>query len=169
VAITGSVEVGRPLLELREVLDALEQPLRADEALDVHPAQAGRVDPAPELLRPDVADEVERGVGVAVGVAVEAGHAAARPDRVEALEVALLLLLDLVDVELRERHPALGMVGVGQGKEAERPGPAIPDLRGCHRGESVPGDARRQLALTPPCTGLPRNILASPDGRSLRL
>ena len=53
-----AVEVGRALLELGEVLDALQRPLRAEQPLDVHAAQAGRVDAVAELLRADVADQV---------------------------------------------------------------------------------------------------------------
>jgi hypothetical protein len=53
-----AVEIGRALLELREVLDALERALRAEQPLDVHPAQRRRIDPVPELLRADVSDEV---------------------------------------------------------------------------------------------------------------
>ena len=79
VAITGiAVEVGGALLELGEVLDALQRALRAEQPLDVHAAQGRRLDAVAELLRPDVADQVRGGVGVAVGVAVEAGDAAAR-------------------------------------------------------------------------------------------
>jgi hypothetical protein len=37
-----TVEVGRALLELREVLDALQRALRAEQPLDVHSTQAGR-------------------------------------------------------------------------------------------------------------------------------
>src|SRR5262249_59665551 len=48
-----TVEVGAALLELREVFDRLERALRAEEALDVHAAQARRVDPAAMRLRPD--------------------------------------------------------------------------------------------------------------------
>ena len=40
---------------------------------------------------------------------------------IEAGQVALLLLLQLVDFKLGEKHAALGMVGVRQRKEAGRP------------------------------------------------
>ena len=70
-----AVEVGGPLLELGEVLDGLQRPLRAEQPLDVHAAQRGRVDAVAVLVGADVADGVRGGVGVAVGVAVEAGHA----------------------------------------------------------------------------------------------
>ena len=53
-----AVEVGGPLLELGEVLDALQRPLRAEQPLDVHAAQRRRVEPVAELLRADVADQV---------------------------------------------------------------------------------------------------------------
>ena len=52
------VEVSGALLEFGEVLDALERSLRAEQALDVDPAQARRLDPVAELLRPDVPDQV---------------------------------------------------------------------------------------------------------------
>ena len=55
-----AVEVGGALLELGEVLDRLQRALRAEEALDVHAAQRGRVDAVAELLRADVADQVRR-------------------------------------------------------------------------------------------------------------
>ena len=72
-----AVEIGGPLLELGEVLDRFQGPLRAEQALDVHAAQRGHIDPVPILLRPDVADEVGGAVGMAVDVAIEAGHAPA--------------------------------------------------------------------------------------------
>src|SRR5512145_1419425 len=55
-----SVEVGRALLELREVFDAPERSLGAEEPLDVHAAKARSVDAVPELLGPDVAHEMRR-------------------------------------------------------------------------------------------------------------
>ena len=48
-----AVEIGRPLLELREVLHAPQRPLRAEKPLDVHAAQRRRVEPVAELLRPE--------------------------------------------------------------------------------------------------------------------
>ena len=84
-----AVEVRGPLLELGEVLDRLQRPLRAEQPLDVHAAQRRRVDPVAELLRPDVADQVRGRVGVAVHVAVEAGHAAAAASRVRRSSVWL--------------------------------------------------------------------------------
>ena len=53
-----AVEVGGALLELGEVFDARQRALRAEELLDVHAAQRGRVDAVAELLRADVADQV---------------------------------------------------------------------------------------------------------------
>jgi hypothetical protein len=72
------VEIGTALLELREVLDRLQCPLRAEEPLDIDPAQRRRLDPMAELLGADVADQVGRAVGVAVLVTIEAGDAEAR-------------------------------------------------------------------------------------------
>src|SRR5262245_53160731 len=69
-----AVEVGRPLFELREVLNASEGPLRPEQPLLMHTAQRRRVDAVAELLRPDVADEVGRCVRVPVRVALEAHH-----------------------------------------------------------------------------------------------
>ena len=70
-----AVEVGRPLLELGEVLDRPQAPLRAVDLLVEHAAQAVGVEPEPPLLRADVRAEVELAGRVAVDVAVEAGHA----------------------------------------------------------------------------------------------
>ena len=70
-----AVEIGGPLLELGEVFHGLHRPLRAEQPLDVDAAQRGRVDAMPMLVGADVADGVRGGVRVAVGVAVEAGHA----------------------------------------------------------------------------------------------
>ena len=70
-----AVEVRRPLLELGEVLDRPQAPLRPVDLLVEHAAQAGRVEPEPPLLRADVRAEVELAGRVAVHVAVEARHA----------------------------------------------------------------------------------------------
>ena len=73
-----AVEVCRALLELGEVLDRLERALRAEEPLDIHSAQRGRINAMPVLLRADVADKMRSRVGVAVRVAVKARDAAMR-------------------------------------------------------------------------------------------
>ena len=73
-----AVEVGGALLELGEVLDALQRALRSEQALDADAAQRRRVDAVPVLVGPDVADGVRGRVGVAVGMAVEARHALGR-------------------------------------------------------------------------------------------
>ena len=70
-----TVEVRRALLELREILDALHRPLRAEQPLDVHAPERRRVDAVAMLVRTDVADRVRGRVRVPVGVTVEAGHA----------------------------------------------------------------------------------------------
>ena len=70
-----AVEVGGALLELGEVFHGLERPLRTEQALNVHAPQRWRVDPMAMLVGPNVADRVGGGVRMAVGVAVEAGHA----------------------------------------------------------------------------------------------
>jgi len=64
---------------------------------------------------------------------------------VEAREVARLLALDLIDVELREHHAALGMVRVRQRQEARGERVGSSDLLGAHRGEAVPRHAGGQL------------------------
>ena len=64
---------------------------------------------------------------------------------VESLQVPLLVALDGVDVELGEQHPALGMIGVGQGQEAERERVTLPDQLRRHPAQRFPRDAGRQL------------------------
>ena len=99
VAITGiAVEVGRALLELGEIFHRLERPLRTEQSLDVHAAQRRRIDAVAELLRTDVADQMRGAVGVAVRVAVEAGHAAAGLVRAA--------IVGLVELLLRKRRHA---------------------------------------------------------------
>src|SRR5207249_2156519 len=73
-----AVEVGRALLELREVLDRLQRALGPEQALDVDAAQGRRLDPVTKFLRTDVADQVRRAIGAAVLMTIEAGHAEAR-------------------------------------------------------------------------------------------
>ena len=77
-----------------------ERPLRAEQPLDVHAAQRGRVQAVAELLRPDVAHQVRRGVRVPVDVAVEAGHALARLQRAPVVGGVELLLR-----ERRQQQP----------------------------------------------------------------
>ena len=90
VAITGiAIEVGGPLLELGEVFDARQRPLRAEQPLDVHAAQGRRIDAVAELLRPDVADQVRGAIRVAIRVAIEAGHAPTRPSPIRRSSVWL--------------------------------------------------------------------------------
>ena len=103
-----AVEVGGALLELGEVLDGLQRPLRAEQPLDVHAAQRRRVDAVAVLVRADVADRVRRGVGVAVGVAVEAGHALVGLERAAVVGGVELLLR-----ERRDQQPqALELLGI---------------------------------------------------------
>src|SRR5262249_41858496 len=105
-----TVEVGAALLELREVFDRLERALRAEEALDVHAAQARRVDPAAMRLRPDVTDEVGGGRRVAVDVTVEAGDAL-HAGRLVGLAVGGGVELLLGGLRHQETH-ALDVLGV---------------------------------------------------------
>src|SRR5205823_6165909 len=96
------------LLELGEVYHRSQGPLRAEEPLDVHAAQRGRIDPTPELLRPDVAHQVRSGVGMPVGVTVEAHHAAAGPYRAAILGGIELLLRELA----QEQSEPVELLGV---------------------------------------------------------
>src|SRR5258707_13876325 len=73
-----AVEVRGALLELGKVLHRLQRTLRAKQSLDVHAAQRRGVDAVAELLRADVADQMRRAIGMAVGMAIEAGDTAAR-------------------------------------------------------------------------------------------
>ena len=91
-----SVEVGGALLELGEVFDGLQRSLGTEQALNVHAPQRGSLNPMPELLRPDIADQMRGAVGVSVRVAVETGDAAVR-----AFGTAILGLIELL---LRERR-----------------------------------------------------------------
>jgi hypothetical protein len=96
-----TVEVGGALLKLGEVLHRLEGALRPEEALDVHAAQRRGVDPVPELLGPDVTDQVRGLVGVPVHVAVEAGH----PDHpVGTIRPPVLGGVELLLGELRDQE-----------------------------------------------------------------
>src|SRR5205807_747404 len=73
-----AIEVSRALLQFREVFPRLKRALRPKQSVDIHPAQTRRIDPMAMLLRTDVANEVSGAVGVTVGMAVEARHAAVR-------------------------------------------------------------------------------------------
>ena len=55
-----AVEVGRPLLELGEILDALQRPLGAEQSLDVQPSQRRRVEAMPEFLGANITHQVRR-------------------------------------------------------------------------------------------------------------
>src|SRR5436190_13750664 len=70
-----AVEIGRPLFELRKVLDAPQRPLRAEQPLDVYAAEGRRINASAVRLRPDVAHQVRRCRSVAVDVAIKTGHA----------------------------------------------------------------------------------------------
>ena len=86
--------------------------------LDVHAAQARRIDPVAERLRPGVAGEVRGGVGMTIGVAVEAGDPAARADG-----AAVFRGIELLLRKGREQEPqALELLGI---KDAVEQGEVI--------------------------------------------
>src|SRR6185369_10625317 len=91
-----AIEVCGALFELREVFHRLEGALRAEQPLHVYAAQRGRVDTVPELLRPCVSRQVSGAVGVAVGVAIEAGYTTA--------DVLAAAIFRLVELLLRKRR-----------------------------------------------------------------
>src|SRR5207244_13510876 len=70
-----AIEVCRPLFKLSKVLDRLQGALRSEKALNIHAAQRRCLNTPEILLRPDIADEMEGAVSMAVDVAVDAGHA----------------------------------------------------------------------------------------------
>src|SRR5258708_32066906 len=103
-----AVEVRGALLELGKVLHRLQRTLRAKQSLDVHAAQRRGVDAVAELLRADVADQMRRAIGMAVGMAIEAGDTAAR-----LLRAAIFGLVDRLLSERRYQQPeAFVMLGV---------------------------------------------------------
>ncbi|MNJ51400.1 hypothetical protein D3C77_467020 [compost metagenome] len=65
--------------------------------------------------------------------------------QVEARQVAVLDLLHLVDLKLREDHAAFGMIGMWQGHEAEGEALLLANLLGAQPGQFVPARAVRQL------------------------
>jgi hypothetical protein len=87
-----AVEVRGALLELGKVLHRLHSMLRAKQSLDVHAAQRRGVDAVAELLRADVADQMRRAIGMAVGMAIEASDTAARLLRTAIFGLVELLL-----------------------------------------------------------------------------
>ena len=64
---------------------------------------------------------------------------------IEARQVAALLLLDFVDVELREDHAAFGMIRVRQGQEAAGEHAFLADFFGLHGREFLPRHPFRQF------------------------
>ncbi len=113
------LRVEDPVEELVEVLDRHQLALR-----DVPQVGPGGEEDRRRELGKEVLGDVE--------VEIEAG------------EVALLLLLDFVDVELREDHPSLGVVRVGERLEAAREELPLADLVRLHRPELVPRDPGAQ-------------------------
>src|ERR1017187_1545664 len=64
---------------------------------------------------------------------------------VEARQVAVLLLVHLIDFEFREDHSAFRMVRVREGKEAGREDVASFDLVGSQFRQLVPGHSRSEF------------------------
>ena len=87
-----AVEIRRPLLEFGEVLDGLQGPLRAEQALNIDSSQRGGIEAVAKRLGANIADQVRRPIGVAVDVAVETGHSHARLQRPPIIRGVELLL-----------------------------------------------------------------------------
>ncbi len=69
--------------------------------------------------------------------------------QIETLQVTTILLLHLLDMEVREQHAAFIVVVVRQGIEPRRPQIPGLDLLRCHRGQIVPARALGQLDAHP--------------------
>ena len=94
------------------------------------------------------------------------GRSKSRSNRVRS---RLFLLLDLVDVELREQHAAFGMVRVRQRIEALRPQVSARESRSAScAASSSHVTPLGSFARTPPCTALPRDIVTPWAGLSDR-
>ena len=72
-----AIEIGRALLELGEVLDRFQGPLRAEQPLDVHAPQAWGCRGGGETPAAGYPHQMRGAVGMAVDMAVEAGNAQA--------------------------------------------------------------------------------------------
>ena len=135
--------LGRVELLLRERRDQQPQPfelLRVQDAVE----QLVVVVDRDELALRDVAEVGPRGqvdrrrkLGQEVVGQVEV--------EIEAGQVAVFLLLDLVDVELREKHAAFGMVRVGQRHETVGKDSLLANAFGSHLGQLVPGHSSLQF------------------------
>jgi len=86
------IEVGGSLLELGEVFDAAQRPLRAEQPLDMHSPQGRGIDTVTERLGPDVADEMGGGIRVAIRVTFKTDHPPTRPFRPAVFGLVELLL-----------------------------------------------------------------------------
>ena len=149
VAVGVAVEAGHPQRRLRRaaVIGQVELLLRKRDHQEPQPV---------ELLR--VEDAVEEPVVVLVGDQLALRHIAQIGPRrqedgrgelrqevvgqveleVKAGQVALGLLQDLLDVELRKDHATFGVVGVREREEPLGKEPLIPNLGGLHVGELLP-------------------------------
>ncbi len=84
--------------------------------------------------------------------------------QIEPCQVPVLLLVDLVNVKLREDHAALAMIGVGQRHEPDRKNVFVLDFVGGHLGKTVPAGASAQLHAYTSLNGLPAEHRGSRRG-----
>src|SRR3954468_6037608 len=73
-----AIEIGRPLLELRKVLDRPQAALRAVNLLIEYTAQADRIETEAPLLGANVGTQVKLTRGVSVHMTIETGNAERR-------------------------------------------------------------------------------------------
>ena len=130
-------------LLLRERGDQEPQPvelLRIEDAVEELVVIVGR----DELSLGDVAEVRARGQ-VDRGRKLRQEMVGQVKVEIEPCQVSLCLLLDLIDVELREEHTALGVIGVRQRHEALREEVLLVNFLRCHLAERLPRDAPLQL------------------------
>ncbi len=113
------------------------------------------------------------------GIAVEVGGARSNSVKsstvirkievdVDAREVAPLLLVDLIDRELREHHAAFLLLDVRKRKEARRKTPFCRMSAGLIVASVSQVTPLGSLTRTPSCTGLPRDMVTPFAGLSAR-
>ncbi len=72
-----TVKVGGPLFEFSEIFNGFQCALRAKEPLNTYSTQGRCFDPVPELLRPNIANQMVCSVCVPVGMTIKTGNAKA--------------------------------------------------------------------------------------------